>query len=951
MDQEKPITSNSMIDEEKSKSMSSSPKPSLTTTAAYSNRIHQRRRIIQNFLVIWLTADIDQSEQDRQSVLTQLRDIVNDVNIFTQPDECVDFLKNIDDIKVFLIVSSTFGQQIVPLIHDVSQLNGVYIFFSTYPEREQWVKEWMKVKGIHTEITPIGESLQQAVRQYNQDSIAVSFVTVNEEASIQNLDQLESAFMYTQIFKEILLEMNDNEQSIKDIVSVLRNYYINNNSKLNVIAEFERDYCPNSSIWWYTREYFLYQTLNRALRTLEVDTIINMGFFIRHLHRQIEQLHQQQIGDHHEQPFIVYRGQGLSTKDFEKLLKTKGGLISFNNFLSTSKDEEVSFVFADSASMRTDMVGILFKMSIDPSVSSAPFASIQEVSYFQTEEEILFSMHTVFRIGEITQIDNNNLLYQVDLKLTADDDQQLRILTERIAEEVVGKTGWERLSQLLLKLSQFDKAEELYNVLLEQTSSEDEKALFYNQLGYVKADQGDYEKAFEYYEKALEIDQKTLPPNHPSLAISYNNIAGVYHNMGEYLKATSFYEKALEIFEKTLSPNHPSLATSYNNIGSVYNKIGDYSKALLFYEKALDIKEKILPPNHPSLATSYNSIGSVYDNMGDYSKALSFFEKDLEICQKTLPSNHTSLAPSYNNIGSVYDKMGEYSKALSFYEKDFEICQKTLPSNHPSLASSYSNIGSVYDKMGEYSKALSFFEKALQIFEKTLPPNHPSLATSYNNIGLVCCNIGEYSKALSFYEKDFEICQKTLPPNHPSLASSYSNIGSVYDKMGEYSKALSFFEKALQIFEKTLPPNHPSLATSYNNIGLVCSNIGEYSKALSFYEKALEVFEKTLSLNHPSLATSYINMGSVYGKMREYSKALSFYEKALEIQQKTLPPNHSLFATFYNNIAFAYHNMGEYSKALSYLEHALNILQCSLPPNHASILNMQQGIRFLKKKL
>jgi hypothetical protein len=49
----------------------------------------------------------------------------------------------------------------------------------------------------------------------------------------------------------------------------------------------------------------------------------------------------------------------------------------------------------------------------------------------------------------------------VDLKLTADDDQELRILTERIRKELVGATGWKRLGLLLIKLSQFDKAEEL----------------------------------------------------------------------------------------------------------------------------------------------------------------------------------------------------------------------------------------------------------------------------------------------------------------------------------------------------------------------------------------------------------------------------------------------------------------------------------------------------------
>jgi hypothetical protein len=62
----------------------------------------------------------------------------------------------------------------------------------------------------------------------------------------------------------------------------------------------------------------------------------------------------------------------------------------------------------------------LFQISVDPLISSTPFANIDEVSYFKMEKEILFSMHTVFRIGDITKIDNNNPLYEVKLRLTAD---------------------------------------------------------------------------------------------------------------------------------------------------------------------------------------------------------------------------------------------------------------------------------------------------------------------------------------------------------------------------------------------------------------------------------------------------------------------------------------------------------------------------------------------------
>jgi hypothetical protein len=66
---------------------------------------------------------------------------------------------------------------------------------------------------------------------------------------------------------------------------------------------------------------------------MEVDLIIKMGFFVRDLHHHIATLHTEQYsGQIHLDSFTVYRGQGLSQTDFNQLLKTKGGLMSFNNF-------------------------------------------------------------------------------------------------------------------------------------------------------------------------------------------------------------------------------------------------------------------------------------------------------------------------------------------------------------------------------------------------------------------------------------------------------------------------------------------------------------------------------------------------------------------------------------------------------------------------------------------
>ncbi|CAF5061563.1 unnamed protein product, partial [Rotaria sp. Silwood1] len=270
------------------------------------------------------------------------------------------------------------------------------------------------------------------------------------------------------------------QQAIKDLVTLGQEKYKGNKKELKIIDEFQHTYQPALAIWWYTRQCFTYKMLNRALRTLDGDIIIRMGFYLCDVHRQIENLHNKQINEYHGKTFPLYRGQGLLTADFEKITKNKGGLISFNNFLSTSKNRNVSHFFAESNLAAPNIVGVLFQMTIDPTESSTPFASIRELSDFAQEDEILFSMHTVFRIGDVRKIDKKSPLYEVDLKLTADDDQQLRRLTKTIAKEI-GGDGWYGMGKLLLKISQFDKAEELYTTLLEQASNDSDKAHIYRQ--------------------------------------------------------------------------------------------------------------------------------------------------------------------------------------------------------------------------------------------------------------------------------------------------------------------------------------------------------------------------------------------------------------------------------------------------------------------------------------
>jgi hypothetical protein len=98
------------------------------------------------------------------------------------------------------------------------------------------------------------------------------------------------------------------------------------------------------------------------------------------------------------------------------------------------------------------MVGVLFVMKIDPKQSTTPFASVAEVgAYRNTEDEILFAMQSVFRIKDIQSMGGNERLFRVQLELTSDNDQELRVLTDHIRKEShPHEVGWSRLGLVLM---------------------------------------------------------------------------------------------------------------------------------------------------------------------------------------------------------------------------------------------------------------------------------------------------------------------------------------------------------------------------------------------------------------------------------------------------------------------------------------------------------------------
>ncbi|UJR06926.1 hypothetical protein I4U23_011215 [Adineta vaga] len=183
-------------------------------------------------------------------------------------------------------------------------------------------------------------------------------------------------------------------------------------------------------------------------------------------------------------------------------------------------------MYADSARDNPDMTGIIFAIEIDSTISTTPYTSVDKISYYNDQErEILFTTHSIFRIKKMESIENR--LWRVELTLTKDTDEDLIRLTNYIRKEINGQLVPAELGNLMLKMKEYDKAEEIYRTLLTSTSdnvSIYDHAPLHNNIGLILTQKNDLDSAILHLNKGLEQRQRDLHPDNPDLAASHLNI-------------------------------------------------------------------------------------------------------------------------------------------------------------------------------------------------------------------------------------------------------------------------------------------------------------------------------------------------------------------------------------------------------------------------------------------
>ena len=182
---------------------------------------------------------------------------------------------------------------------------------------------------------------------------------------------------------------------------------------------------------------------------------------------------------------------------------------------------------------------------------------------------------------------------------------------------------------------------------------DDSIAVIWNNIGAYYFQKGEYEEAYNYFNKSIELEPSVL---------AYYNLCSLYFKKGEFYSALLYIEKAI-----SLDPNNSVL---WSSKGNLLFELGYWDNAIDSLNQSI-----LIDPNN---FDAYNSLGFIYINKRDYPEAEKKLFKSLEINN----NYHAALS----NISLLYREKGEYPSALEYAKKAIDIA--------PSIPSLWADLGS-----------------------------------------------------------------------------------------------------------------------------------------------------------------------------------------------------------------------------------------------------------------
>jgi serine/threonine protein kinase len=193
----------------------------------------------------------------------------------------------------------------------------------------------------------------------------------------------------------------------------------------------------------------------------------------------------------------------------------------------------------------------------------------------------------------------------------------------------------------------------------------------------------------------------------------FNNMGVMYARQGRNAEALAAYQRALQLADRALGPDHVRRSNILGNLGNLHRKEGQHEEALKVLGDALALRERLSGPQHPVAGSIHYTLAQTWLEQRDFAKARAHALRALDIHLASVGPEHPLVGSTYDLVGESHLEEKQYQPALEAYEKALAIKEKKLGKAHGSTSNSAAGAARCLLELGEPTRAYSLYEQIL----------------------------------------------------------------------------------------------------------------------------------------------------------------------------------------------------------------------------------------------
>lgn len=332
---------------------------------------------------------------------------------------------------------------------------------------------------------------------------------------------------------------------------------------------------------------------------------------------------------------------------------------------------------------------------------------------------------------------------------------ELDLRVDQIVKDT--KNAYDRREKKLKKiLKEAERAEDVYVI-----------GRIHHLLSLCYFDLGSRNKILPHAVKAVDIFEKLNDKR--MLARSYNLLGIAYLAQGNYLRAVEYYNRALE---KTYRQKKPGIRRDVmqNNIAECYYLMGEYSMSIRLMKKCFSVIRSKSPNDHVNAVIYAINLSDDYEGMEQYENALEALDSvkpDVELLARDV-----LLWGYYARRCCVLYKIGKLEEAASYADLTIEAVNNGYDSYE--FHRDFEKIAKLEVRVGDYERAQGFAD----ILTRYADTNGHTIdkIISKRVQANICIARGESDRALALYKELSGLYEKRVREQNAIQYESQKNV-------------------------------------------------------------------------------------------------------------------------------------------------------------------------------